>query len=532
MDLQKLSRTTDSSGEPDDPGQAAGRVPAPRRRWGARLVLPAAILLATLLLIGYASRDLILPAEPGAVGRAVALPRGAAEGEGARPDADRSVPASVIAQAPGWVEPDPYPIYVSALAPGVVREVLVLEGETVAEGQPLVRLVEADAELDLARARAELAGRRAALAAAQADYQEPTALVRAEAVAEARVSEAQAALTRLDAEIAKEAARLAELTAAYERLTSLTERSVSALQVDAAKYQVQSQQAVVAATRQRKPGLEAARRAAEATHAAAKRDLERKIVLRRALDDAKAAVQAAEARVEEAELRLSRMTIKSPTAGVVMARLVAPGAKLMLTGDSAHSAHALHLYDPARLQVRVDVPLSDAAAIGVGLRAKINVDVLPDVAFDGQVTRLVHQADISKNTVQFKVAIEDPSPLLKPDMLARVKFLGGSGAPPGATAAASAGTTRVAVQRSAIVDADEPAVWWVSPLDRHLERRPVTLGRELGDGRVVVEAGLNPGDVIVDRPGPDLEEGQRVRYRDPASAGESTTKTRDTHGTD
>ncbi len=39
------------------------------------------------------------------------------------------------------------------------------------------------------------------------------------------------------------------------------------------------------------------------------------------------------------------------------------------------------------------------------------------------VTRLVHVADIEKNTVEVKVGIDEPVEQLKPQMLARVRFL-------------------------------------------------------------------------------------------------------------
>jgi RND family efflux transporter MFP subunit len=483
-----------------------------------RAAMPAAIVLATLSLLGYASADWLWPATEVEVARATAL-AGQADAAEAGGSPSAAPAATVVAQAPGWVEPDPYPIYVTALADGVVERIDVLEGETVQAGQTLVQLVDDDAKLASARARAELARREAAWAAAQTDYREPVALERSAAVAEARLAEAEAALVRLEAEIAQEAARLDELAATYERLAGLDGRSVSALQVEAARFRMQSQRAAVEATRQRRPQLEAVVDAAEAELAAAKRDLALKSQLRRARDEAAAAVDAARTAVAEAELRLQRMTITSPRDGVVMERLVAPGAKLMLNMDGMHSAHAIHLYDPESLQVRVDVPLADAEAVGVGQRAEVVVDVLPDVAFVGVVTRAVHQADIAKNTVQFKVAIEEPSPLLKPEMLARVKFLGraapGSGAQSRGEASAGAGGAPVAVSQSAVVvPADgDPFVWWVSPTDNRLRRRSVTLGQRRGEGLVEIRAGLNPGDAVVDRPEPSLTEGQRVRFR-------------------
>lgn len=517
MDLRTLSRTqAGEAGDPPASAEAAKRVPAPQRRWVTRIVLPLAILLATLALIGYAARDLLLPATPVEVVRATALPGGTTTDTGGGASSPQSQPTSIVAQAPGWVEPDPYPMFVTALADGVVEQVLVLEGEQVQPGQPLVQLVRRDAELALAQAQAALTRVQAVFAAAETDFNEPVTLRRAEAVARAGLAEAEASLIRLEATVAQEEARLAELSAAYDRLASVGAQSASALQVEAAQYQAQSQRAVVEATRQLRPVLEAQVEQARAELAAAARDLELKTSLRRARDEAAAEVIAARLRVAEAQLRLDRMTIYSPAAGTVMARLVAPGDKLMLAADGMHTAHAIHLYDPGTLQVRVDVPLADAASVGVGQDAIIVVDVLPDVEFRGVVTRLVHQADIGKNTVQFKVAITDPSPLLTPDMLARVKFFGradSTGAPTEGGTATTSGSP-VALSRSAIIEADgETYVWWVSPTDSRLARKPVTLGRERGDGTVEVRTGLNPGDAVVNNPDPTLREGQRVRIR-------------------
>lgn len=509
MDLQKL--TNPSSDQGNSPA-IASNVPPPRRRWITRIALPALIVLATAALILYAARDVIRPATEVMTTRAVAvnLPTGNdSPGTPAAQSASR-----VVAQAPGWVEPDPYPVYASGLANGVVKTVHVLEGESVKADQILVELIDDDAKLALATAQADLAQANAVLAAAQADLKEPIALQRAEAMSLAQVEAKQAALTRLDAEVDQQQARLEELNAAYDRLAKLSEQSVSKLQIEEAKYRAQSQRAAVKAIQQRRPELEAELATVQAAHTAAKRDLELKIQLKRIDQEAIAARDAAQVRVAEAELRLQRMTITSPVDGVVMARLVGPGSKVMLDMDAPHSAHVIHLYDPASLQVRVDVPLADAAKVGLNQRAEIVVDVLPDRIFEGRVTRLVHQADIAKNTVQFKVAIADPSALLKPDMLARVKFfgIGGSDALNQTSASTTAGSP-VAIQSSAVVkQGDQHYVWWVSPTTGRIEQRDIVLGDTRNDGSAIITQGLNPGDLVVDQPDATLKANQRVRY--------------------
>jgi len=338
------------------------------------------------------------------------------------------------------------------------------------------------------------------------------ALKRAVSVSRAMVSETVAARAQLDAEVAQQEARLKELQAAYERVRKLLPNAASELEVDQAKFRVEAQQSLLESTRRQRPVLDAtiARYRAEAE--AAERDLELRVDHRRALDEARASVKDAETAVAEAKLRLKRTEVTSPVSGIVMRRLAAPGAKMMLGMDSPHSAHVVHLYDPEKLQVRVDVPLADAAKVGVGQSAEVVVDVLPDETFRGEVTRFVHEADISKNTVEVKVAIEEPSALLKPDMLARVKFFGasdGAASPPGESS--TTGATRVYVPEEVIRDdAGERVVWAVRP-DQTVERRVIATGATRGDGWIEVTSGLRPGDTVVADATVKLSDGQRVR---------------------
>jgi len=182
--------------------------------------------------------------------------------------------------------------------------------------------------------------------------------------------------------------------------------------------------------------------------------------------------------------------------------------------DAPHSAHVVHIYDPKKLQVRVDVPLADAAKVGVGQLARVVVDVLPDHEFAGRVTRFVHQADIAKNTVEVKVAIENPSPLLKPDMLARVKFLAAVKSVDGDQANVSGGLTVYAPASAVKGDLDDAHVWLITPGASRLRRVSVKLGVKRADGWVAVIGGLNPGDALVADPSGELAEGQRVAIDD------------------
>jgi multidrug efflux pump subunit AcrA (membrane-fusion protein) len=190
----------------------------------------------------------------------------------------------------------------------------------------------------------------------------------------------------------------------------------------------------------------------------------------------------------------------------------------MLGMDDPMSAVIARLYDPAKIQVRVDVPLADAAAIAVGQPCEVIVDVLPGVALRGEVTRVLHFADIQKNTLQAKVAILNPRPELRPEMLARVRFLEFD-APQAAGDDATASRTALHAPAAAITNGQ---AWLVTEFDgKHgvARQRAIEAGPEQS-GWVEVASGLNPGDLLVTRSTATLEEGARVRLR-PATKGAS-----------
>ncbi len=199
---------------------------------------------------------------------------------------------------------------------------------------------------------------------------------------------------------------------------------------------------------------------------------------------------------ETAQLALDRCTVVSPIDGVVIERLTSPGSVIRF-GNGEHSSHVVHLYDPTQLQIRADVPLADASQVGVGNPAKIIVDVLPNTIFDGEVLRFVHRADQQKNTIEAKVKILNPSPLLKPDMLARVKIL----QPKREENDDGTWTEQhIFIPKSSINDLDNPNVWIVDKANKGLgkaTKRSLTLGDKEFDGWIEILSGLSTGDRII-----------------------------------
>lgn len=376
------------------------------------------------------------------------------EAPGAGSSAPSGAALAVLVQAPGWIEADPYAITVPALVEGVVEEVLVLEGQRVEQGQVVARLVDEDARLAVQRAEAEVAAMEAELQRARAEA----------AAAEARVAEIRDELTR--------------------KRPLIETGGVSEGQI---------------------ARLELRLRAAEREHEAA----------RAAITLAEANVGRARVEADTARLALTRTRVVAPASGVVMARLVEPGARLSMTSGTGMTGGIVRLYDPSRLQVRTDIPIGDAAKVGVGTPAQVTTEALPDRVFTGRVTRLVHEADIQRNTVQVKVAIDDPDPTLKPEMLARVRFLGGGGDGGAGQPSAGGGLTLLIPQSAVRTTHEGRGLVWVADLSGGATG-PIAAEREIAyrpadAGHLAVTSGLSPGDRVIVDPPPALAAGARVR---------------------
>jgi RND family efflux transporter MFP subunit len=375
-------------------------------------------------------------------------------------------------QAAGWVEPSPFPSLATTFAGGTVREVLVLEGETVTRGQPIATLVDDEARLAVDSARAERTAREAAAALAEARFAAARA-TRDGREAEIRVLEAAAKEKRAElvrAERAVEAGGSGEGRLAQLRLA------------------IEGADAAVAVA-------EAARREADAMVAAGDAELAA----------ARAAIELARIAIGAAELRLERMTVRSPIDGTILERLVAPGHAL--DPATPEGAAVASVYDPSRLQVRADIPNADLALVGVGMPAEVTVEALPGRRIAGTVLRVLHRADIQKNTVPVQVLIEAPPRELRPGMLCRVTVnSGGSGS-------AGGSRQRILAMRSPLAADGSFAIVASSGV---AERRAIRLGSDTGDGWVEILEGLRPGDVVVDAA--SVREGDRVRVRPEPSA--------------
>lgn len=391
-------------------------------------------------------------------------------------------PATVAFGAAGWIEAAPQAVRVSAFTEGVVNEILVYEGARIDAGQVVARIDATD--------------HRLAARAAEAD------LAEAQAVRQQRLASARRATVerRLDEHRRREdEPRLADAEDAHRRLVDSGEA--------ASERQVQAAAAVLAEARARQERL------ATAVELAAAKEAEAAATVAQAA----ARVDRLQVAVDQARLAVERTTIRSPVAGMVQRLHKQPGDKIRFGMDDPVSAAVVTCYDPAHLQVRVDVSLADAGGLHLGQAARLTSAVTGDRAFDGEVVRIEGEADIARNTLQAKVLIEDPDPRLRPEMLCRVQFLSHGGGDT-ATATATGPTTdsgRLLLSLPAgRIDAapQASARLWIVDAEQRARPRQVRFGRRASD-RLVVADGLHAGDWVIVDPPAELTDGARVSVR-------------------
>lgn len=505
-------------------GSGDARLPMPRRS-RASVVVPIAVVCLTIGAVAWSAWPVIRPARSiVATQAAFDLTSGSAP---IQTQGDALERGGTTVQAAGWIEPEPYAIACTALADGVVESIEVLEGDPIEQGQVVARLVSADAEIRLRRAQALLKEAESALMHAEAEHdaaiaswEDPIELDRALESSRAMLAESQAELAQLPMRVNAGKANLARLQAERDWITESAEGGAATeLELTIAQRLFEAQQAEVDALNATGPVLEARIRRMKAEIHAAERYLALRIEDRRRVDASEAALSTARARVsfaqaerDEAALELERMTIRSPITGVVLRRLRAPGDKVMLGMDDPHSAHIVHLYDPLRLQVRVDVPLADVSEVYVGQSCQIVVESLPGTTLRGEVLRVLYEADVQKNTLELQVRVIDPPDLVRPEMLTRVTFQPGGGDTGAAEARERSSGGRVLVPAETLwARGGQNHVWAVT--HRHADRgrlRAVAIERlSERDGWVSVAGELQAGALLaIAEEG--LREGDRV----------------------
>lgn len=165
----------------------------------------------------------------------------------------------------------------------------------------------------------------------------------------------------------------------------------------------------------------------------AERLVSERVEMPKLLDDARLAVAAAEAQLQQVrgarrllETWIEWCTIRSPVNGVVLEKLVDPGElvtpQTFGTGRGP-STSLVAVADLTDLQVEIEVNEADLAKVQVGQSCRVTPEAYPDRQYEGVVAEVAPEASRQKGTLQIKVQIRRPDRFLTPELSARVDFL-------------------------------------------------------------------------------------------------------------
>ena len=484
----------------------------PRRPRGPRVLTGALVLLALAVLATFVWPLLV---RARAVPMAAVLPAPFAAGERTH----RGTAAGVAAEAVGWVEADPFPIVVRPLVSGHVQTLDVLEGAVVEKDRTLIATL-ASAERLAAHERALVlvAEREAALLAAHAALQLAQDRLRQNADARLRLAETRTRLADVETRlgVAREQAARAIAMRSGAEAAATAQRELAAagstfpVALERAIAEAEAARAAALAAEAEQQGLAQQSERLHETLRIAEQLANDPADLRGAVAVATAGVQQAEAALAAARTErtiaareLDWTRVLAPADGVVLRLLAQPGD---MVGHEMPGIVAL--YDPRQLRARIDVPLDAVAAVHEGQAVELQSQVLGDQVVRGVVQRLQHESDLLKNTLQVKVGLIDPPPLLRPETLCRARFLASA---PSIDAPAPT-TAAFRVPSSAV---QQGSVFVFDPARGRVRAVPVEVLAADG-GRSIVRGELSPAQQVALAP---VHDGEAVRPAEfPASA--------------
>ena len=206
-----------------------------------------------------------------------------------------------------------------------------------------------------------------------------------------------------------------------------------------------------------------------------------------AMDNATAALRAAEARAREAGAALSHTRISAPAAGVITARAVEIGHTV------GPGSVLFRLVDPRALWVAARIDETVVGQVAIGQPATIELRSGGRVA--GKVARIVLESDAATRELEVDVTFDAPLERFAIDQEAMV--------------AIHAGEERGLVIPASAVFQLGRAFGALVVTDGRTEFRPLKTGASDG-ARVVVREGLKAGDAVIRLPA-GIKPGARVR---------------------
>jgi len=183
------------------------------------------------------------------------------------------------------------------------------------------------------------------------------------------------------------------------------------------------------------------------------------------------------ARLERERKASSNLTLTSPVTGTVLERAVSDGQNV------SPDTPLFTIADLRRVWVLADLYEMDVVRLKSGARAEFSADGMPGRTFVGRVDMVYPTVSSETRTVKVRVALDNPSGVLRPGMFGKVR-------------AAGSATPVLVVPTEAVVDAGEHRYVFLAHAGGRFEPREVSTGATSNDG-IEVRAGVAAGDTVV-----------------------------------
>lgn len=219
-------------------------------------------------------------------------------------------------------------------------------------------------------------------------------------------------------------------------------------------------------------------------------------------------VDAAVARIGEAQQNVDNCVIRAPFDGIIVSKDAQVGEMVspISAGGGFTRTGIATLVDMNSLEIEVDVNEAFIARVIPGQPVVAILDAYPDWQIPAKVRTVIPTADRDKATVKVRVSFLKLDPRILPDMSIKVTFLGDQPKEKNGEPAAAA-----TIPQSAVRDANGQKFVFVVK-DGNLERRAVTLGGASGtDARIL--AGISAGDTVVVGGPSSLHDGQAIEIK-------------------
>ncbi|MBK1985958.1 efflux RND transporter periplasmic adaptor subunit [Sphaerospermopsis aphanizomenoides BCCUSP55] len=356
-----------------------------------------------------------------------------------RPVERQSLPISISAN--GTVKPE-RSINVSPKNSGLVKKLLVQEGDFVQQGQVIAYMDDSNLQGQLTQARGQLAQAEANLRKLQAGNR-PQDI----AQAQAQLDDAVANLRKVEIgnrpqDIAQAQARLNSAQANFRKAEDDFRRNQQLFNAGGISLQTVNQKLADRDSAQAQVneaqealGLQKAGSRPEDIEQARATVRQRQLALellkagsrQEDIDQAQAQVISARGSLQSVQAQINDTIIRAPFNGLVTKKYADPGAFVTPTtaASSVSSSLSASILSLATVnEVVANLAETNIPKIHIGQKVTIKADAYPGKTFTGQVNQIASQATIEQNVTSFevKVTLSDSQKLLRSGMNVTVDF--------------------------------------------------------------------------------------------------------------